>query len=716
MKKSIICTIGPASQHPRLLRRLQDLGVGLFRINLSHTRIEDVAPTIAFLQQHAGVPVCLDSEGAQVRTGTFASAPVSLQENTFVEVHSGPEPGRGAELTLTPPHITEALAVGDLITIDFNGVVAQVVEAQDGRVLLRILNAGVVGINKAVTVHRDLPLAAITPKDREAIRIGRQMGVRHFALSFANCEADVRQMRELIGAEATLISKIESLNGIANLEAIARHSDALLIDRGDLSRQVPLAKIPAFQKEIVRRGRAAGRPVFVATNLLESMIKLPVPTRAELTDIYNSLVDGADGLVLAAETAIGQYPVACASMVARVISEFVQAPGAPLSSDGSLLVRPHGGTLVQQLLAPGGEADLAELPQLVVEDTDLMDAEQIALGTFSPLQGFMDRATLASVLERNRLVDDTIWTLPILLPINPQQSPRLSAGQRVALCSQDGTIHAVLDISERFAYDPQELVAKWFGTTSSEHPGVARVLQRGTNFLAGKVTLVRHLESPHSRYMLSPTQTRFLFNQKGWERVVGFHTRNVAHRAHEHIQLEALTRTDADGLLISPVVGRGKRGDFRSSAVLATYQAGLDAGVYPKNQAILSAFASYPRYAGPREAVFTALCRQNMGCSHFIVGRDHTGVGNFYPADASQRIFERVGGLDIVPVFFGAIGYDAEKDAYVDGLDSGVSPLSGTAVRDAVRGGRELPRWLVRDCVQAALRREELAGRELLVA
>ena len=715
MNKRILCTIGPATRHPKILRRLQALGVSLFRINLSHTRIEDVRPTIAFLQEHSNVPVCLDSEGAQIRTGTFESAPLSLDENTFVEVHSSPLPRKEAGLTFTPENICDQLQVGDLITIDFNAVVAQVTALQTGRATLRILNGGQVGINKAVTVHRDIALPAITPKDREAIKIGREMGVKHFALSFANREDDVLQMRALIGEGATLISKIESPNGIANLEGITRHSDAILIDRGDLSRQVALAKIPAHQKDIIRRAKAVGRPVFVATNLLESMIKLPVPTRAEINDIYNTLADGADGLVLAAETAVGHYPIACAGMVAKVISEFEQAHGGRIIPDGSLLVQPHGGTLVERVLSRFDEADLALLPRVVVADTDLMDAEQIALGTYSPLTGFMDRPSLTSVLERNRLVDDTVWTLPITLQVNADHDRPLAAGARVALCSKEGTVHAILDVTERFELDPLRLVEKWFGTSSTDHPGVARILGRGPIFLAGEVTLVRRLTSPQNQFMLTPSKTRFLFNQKGWERVVGFHTRNVAHRAHEHIQIEALRLTDADGLLISPVIGPKKSGDFQSSAVLASYQACLENGIYPKNHAVLSGFASYPRYAGPREAVFTAICRQNMGCSHFIIGRDHTGIKDYYKPDDSRRLFETVGAIGITPVFFGAIGYDPTRDSYGEELNGHLTAISGTEVRDALREGRPIPNWMVRQCVQDALHSERKAGRSVFV-
>ena len=320
--RRVICTVGPASRKPGIIRRLQALGVSLFRINLSHTPLEEVGPAVAFLQEHSTVPICLDSEGAQVRTGTFATALTDLRKDSVIQVHRSPISGDAQKFNFTPPVTLGLLQLGDLITIDFHTVVVQVMEIQSDRVVLRVRKGGSVGSNKACNVHRGIDLPAITVKDRKAIEIGREMGVEHFALSFANRPEDVQEMRELIGPAATLISKIESRSGIANLEGIALISDAILIDRGDLSRQVPLEQIPAQQKDIIGRVKAIGRPVFVATNLLESMVHSPVPTLAEINDIYNTLEDGADGLVLAAETAVGKFPVGCVLMVRRVIAEF----------------------------------------------------------------------------------------------------------------------------------------------------------------------------------------------------------------------------------------------------------------------------------------------------------------------------------------------------------------------------------------------------------
>ncbi|MFZ1129621.1 MAG: pyruvate kinase, partial [Terriglobales bacterium] len=322
VRTKVICTVGPSSLKPKVIRRLEALGVSLFRINLSHTPLEEVGGAILFLQTHSKVPICLDSEGAQIRTGSFTPAPANLKKDSLIQVHRHPISGNTERLSFTPLATIELLEPGDLITIDFHAVVAEVMEIEGDRAVLRIRQGGRVGNNKACHVHREIELPAITDKDRKAIGMGREMGVDHYALSFANRPEDVREMRELIGPEATLISKIESRGGIASLDEIARLSDAILIDRGDLSRQVAMERIPAHQKDIIGRVKAMGRPVYVATNLLESMVHSSVPTLAEINDIYNTLDDGVDGLVLAAETAVGKFPVGCVEMVLRVISEF----------------------------------------------------------------------------------------------------------------------------------------------------------------------------------------------------------------------------------------------------------------------------------------------------------------------------------------------------------------------------------------------------------
>ena len=716
-RPEILCTLGPASLDPRTIRRLEESGATLFRINLSHTEPEDLPRIIELIRTATEVPICLDSEGAQIRTARFVDGDIVLRDHSLVRVHLRRVPTDDKNFNLYPPEAAALLEPGDFVRIDFNSALAQVVSVEDGFVVMRVLQGGVVGQNKAVVVERDIPLRPMTAKDVAAFKIGRDAGLTHFALSFANCGEDVREFRTHVGEDAFVISKIESLRGMQNLEEIAAHSDALLIDRGDLSRQVPIELLPQAQKSLIKRGKASGVSVYVATNLLESMVVMPNPTRAEVNDIHNTLADGADGLVLAAETAIGQYPIRCASMVNKVIRGYQidDSDGTKFYPEDaiSLLLEPHGGRLVHREVVSSDLEDVDQLPRLTVRDWDIMDCEQIGRGTYSPLTGFMDRETLESVLDTYRLPSGDAWTLPILLQVDPEHSTSLRAGERIALTSDVGTIHAVLDVSEVYRYDLDSLAARMYGTTSVDHPGVARLMSRGDLFVAGDITLVEPLASPDRHYLLSPVQTRFIFTQLGWSKVIGFHTRNPTHRGHEWIQLQALERTGADGLYINPVARPEKPGDFLPEAIMLSYQTLLEFGCYPKGRVVLGSFFTYSRYAGPREAVFTALCRQNMGCSHFIVGRDHTGVGNFYEGDANRRLFDLVGDIGITPVFFDAIGYNAGSREYQVDRGQPLVNISGSEVRESLRRGEFLPDWFMRDLSQEVLMAELNSGRPL---
>jgi ATP sulfurylase len=543
------------------------------------------------------------------------------------------------------------------------------------------------------------------------------MGLVHFALSFANTEEDVEALRRLVGADAFIISKIESRKGIEHLEAIALRSNALLIDRGDLSRQVPIERLPQIQKSLIKRAKAANTPIYVATNLLESMVSVPTPTRAEVNDIYNTIADGADGLVLAAETAIGQYPIQCVSMVSKIIRglqrDDVDDAQFYLEEASSLLIEPHGGRLVHREAEPFDLDAIVDLPRLTVDERDLMDCEQFGYGTYSPLTGFMDRETLESVLEAYRLPGGEVWTLPILLQLPAKDKRTFARGDRIALTDELGTVHALLDVSEVYRYDLGRLTAQMFGTSSVNHPGVARLMRKTNSFVAGEVTLVEPVASRQRHYLLTPAQTRFIFTRLGWSKVVGFHTRNPAHRGHEWIQLEALERSGADGIYINPVARPDKPGDFLPESVLLSYQTLLEFGCYPKGRVVLGGFFTYSRYAGPREAVFTALCRKNMGCSHFVVGRDHTGVGNFYSRDANRWLFETVGDIGITPMFFEAVGYNIESSHYEFDRGQALTMISGTQVRDSLRAGKRLPDWFMRDLVQDVLLSELESGHPL---
>lgn len=714
----LLCTLGPASLNDKVIHWLERAGTSLLRLNLSHTRIEDVEHIVNFIQKRTRVPICLDTEGAQVRTGPLVDGKITVRENRFLTARTRAAAGDQSSISFYPGYIVNQLQVGDFISIDFNAVLAQVVEKNNDEAILRTLNGGEIGQNKAVTVQRTLEMPPLTDKDLAAIAIGRRMGIRHFALSFAHRASDVDVIRAKAGARTIIISKIECLSGLRNLASIAEKSDAILIDRGDLSREVPIEQIPAIQKVIIRTAKAHGAKAYVATNLLESMTSAPTPTRAEVNDIYNTLVDGADGLVLAAETAIGQYPVNCARMVVKIVQQFQRNVNGGARAirvrQSSLLagVEPHGGRLVCRTLGPAEDLEIEDLPAITINDEELTDVEQIARGTFSPLCGFMDKECLESVLEYNRLPSGLAWTMPIVLAVPKETASRFSKGDRVLLSSKCGLPHSVLDVSDAYEFKPELLVRKWFGTTSREHPGVARVLVRGGHFLSGSITLVRPLPLPYRRYDLTPMQLRTVFAHKGWSRVVAFHSRNLVHRVHEAIQIAALERTYADGLLINPVVGNAKRGDFVPHLILDGYQAMLDYGIYPPGKVVLACFITYPRFAGPREAVFTALCRKNMGCSHFIIGRDHSGVGGFYGANASRKLFEKLGDVGIEPIFFDAIGYDIQSERYVDlNVCKTAKPISGTDIRRALKAGDALPNWMMRSEVQDVVRAELMMKR-----
>lgn len=373
-------------------------------------------------------------------------------------------------------------------------------------------------------------------------------------------------------------------------------------------------------------------------------------------------------------------------------------------------VETHALTVAPTLLS---SPDLALPPPLTVGHEVLSDGEQIARGTFHPIDGFMTTETLRSVLATYRLPDGAVWPLPVVLVLPGAQVRHLAAGDQVTLVDDGGVPHALLNVTEVAALDVEALCRNWFGTDDDRHPGVHALRRRGEHLVAGPVTLLRRPE-PGTYEELDPARAREKFAARGWSRVVAFHGRNVPHRVHEHLQLLALERCGADGLLISPVIGLRKPGDFLPRPIIKAYRLLLRLGVYPAGRAMLGSFSSYPRYAGPREAVFTALCRRNLGCSHIIIGRDHTGVGDFYAADAVTRLFDALPDLGIEPVLFPAYGWDAASGHYLP-LDQAHQPrqISGTAVREALLAGRRLPDWLIRAEVQELLLALAAAGEPL---
>lgn len=703
--KKILCTLGPSSLNQKVIQRLDELEVNLFRINLSHTKSEDLERIIDQIRSYSKTEICIDTEGAQIRTGDFINKSIEVKSNQVIRVLRDPKVNCVDAINFYPGYIFDELQAGDLITIDFNSVLAQVSIVEKDVIFLRVLNGGVIGQNKAVTINRDIPMKPLTIKDLECIEIAQEMGIKQYALSFANRGSDVDYVRSLVGKDATIISKIECNNGLKNLAEITQKSDAILIDRGDLSREQPIERIPVLQEKIIEVAKNLSTEVYVATNLLETMITSPMPTRAEVNDIYHTLKSGASGLVLAAETAIGKYPTQAVEMVRKLMHEYNQKLNdisqvyihAPLS----LLTEPHGGKLVNQFMAKDQLAMLENLKTITIDLTDLMDCEQISAGTYSPLEGFLNEGDLKSVLENYKLQSGVVWPLPIVLQLQKDQMTNLEVDQKILLEDKEKSGLALLSISQIYQPDMNDVAKKWFGTTDTSHPGVDRFFKKGNYFVAGQVFMVKRMESFTKQFELMPRETRLIFAAKGWSKIVGFHTRNVAHRAHEFIQLSALKKSNADGLFISPVIGPKKRGDFHAHPILKTYQCLIDSGFFPSDKVLLGAFATYSRYSGPREAVFTALCRKNFGCSHFIIGRDHTGVGDFYGINENRELFEKLGNIGISPIFFNTVGYN-EKTSQIEEAEGNevLQVISGTTARQTILNKEKLPEWAMRTEVQ----------------
>jgi ATP sulfurylase len=695
--------------------------VDVFRLNLSHTPVQDIEGLVSLIRGNSDTPICLDTQGAQARTGRFIGDVAALRQGSEVELVASPAEGNESTVPLYPRFFFENLIVDDLIGIDFNNALIQVTQTST-RCLARVISGGIIGSNKAISLlGRTADLSPLTESDHLAIEVGVGLGVEFLALSFANKPEDVELIRSLAGPDVGIIAKIESRSGLEHLAAILAAADSVLIDRGDLSREVSLESLPFIQKGIIERANEAGVPVYVATNLLESMVTEPRPNRVEVNDVINTLIDGADGLVLAAETAIGKYPVQCVDMIQTLIQQFERRTESPSlvwpSASSSRLIVPHGGVLVNRSAKGWSHEDLGSLPRLEIDSDTLMDVRQISNGAFSPLEGFMGLDDLESVLAKCRLTDDTVWPMPVLMQLPIGSSGLFSNGETIAL-SNGGAIQAVMHVDETFSFDLRRLAAQWFGTEDTSHPGVAGLLEGSERFVSGKVDILP--ESPARRlpYDLSPSQVREIFEFQGWRRVIGFHTRNVAHRAHEFIQLSALEDYFADGLFIHPVIGSKKPGDFSAEIILKTYQLMIRESYLP-NQTVLTGFGTYSRYAGPREAVFTALIRQNFGCSHFIVGRDHTGVGDFYSPDASHRLFDELGDLAVQPIFFNEVYYCDECGGHLEKCRHGVKPgnqISGSQARLRLTKGEMLPDWYMREQLSRLIAEEMRLGHEVFTS
>jgi sulfate adenylyltransferase len=370
-------------------------------------------------------------------------------------------------------------------------------------------------------------------------------------------------------------------------------------------------------------------------------------------------------------------------------------------------ITPHGGVLVNRL-----DPDLDEggsVPRVTLSARQRADLDLIAVGAMSPLEGFMDQVAYESVMSDMRLPSGLAWSVPITLAVPDRELDHIGAADEVELVDAAGNFVGLMEVTDRYRTDPEREARLVYGTDDAAHPGVASLFAHGTTNLAGPVRVAARmpLDPAAAPYLLDPAESRARFSERGWQSVVGFQTRNPIHRAHEYITKVALETVD--GLFLHPLVGETKSDDIPADVRMRCYEVLIDR-YYPRERVELGVLPAAMRYAGPREAVLHAVMRQNYGCTHLIVGRDHAGVGDYYGTYDAHRVFDDIGRdeLALRPVFF--------EHAFWCKLTGGMattktSPsstedrvfLSGTKVREMLGRGEVPPLEFTRPEVAAVL-------------
>ena len=375
------------------------------------------------------------------------------------------------------------------------------------------------------------------------------------------------------------------------------------------------------------------------------------------------------------------------------------------------MVRPHGGKLIDRTLkgkqAEAAAQDCLKLKSLTLDRMSVVDLRNIAVGRYSPLEGFIGKGDLEAIVKTTRLRNGVVWSIPILLDASEDEARGLKEGEDVCLKDEADKPIAILHLAEKYSY-PKEAIAKAvFGTDDLKHPGVKSTMEMKDVFLAGQIDLVDTSREPFPKHNLTPVETRQVFEEKGWKTVAAFQTRNAPHNGHEHMQKVVLSMVD--GLFINPVIGKKKKGDFTDEAILRAYDALLK-DYFPADRVFMSILPMEMRYAGPMEAIHHAIIRKNFGCTNLIVGRDHAGVGNYYAPEAAIEIFRNFTDLEIMPITIRGDFFHCRKCAQLESertcphSEEQKIKFSGTVIRKMLVEGGSPPPEIFRPEVFEALR------------
>ena len=364
-------------------------------------------------------------------------------------------------------------------------------------------------------------------------------------------------------------------------------------------------------------------------------------------------------------------------------------------SEGTVVSKPHGGNLVNRF----SNTDPSGLSSISISADLANDVENIADGIFSPLEGFLSQQDFESVVSKGRLSNDMPWTIPIVLDVDESTASKIKDSGNVLLKNPDGLGVAVLNVEEVFTFDKEKTVKGVYGTTDNSHPGVAKIMAMSDFLVGGKIDYIKRPENTEIRKLrMTPQETREAFSKAGWKKIVAFQTRNPPHVAHEVLQKTSITTRD--GVFVNPLIGKKKSGDFKDEVIIKSYEAMIE-NYYPENRCKLGTLHTEMRYAGPKEAIHHAIMRQNYGCTHIIIGRDHAGVGKFYDPFAAQKIFDDYNDLEIAPIFFPAFFYCRKCLTFTNPKvcphdEESREQISGTKLRALIQEGKSPSEFILR--------------------